>query len=152
MPDNVRKIRIEIGGATALATLLDAQAPRACQKLWDALPIDAGARHSRWSGGAAYILIDALKDPDYRGAQHAQLNLPENFNSFLQIGTVNYLAAHGELVFCYDQAQARAPDGNQWAARIADIDPDGDSDRAGLFAALAQTQHRGETPIRITPA
>ena len=146
MADNARQIQIEIGGATAVARLLDDQAPVACQKLWDALPVAGEARHSRWSGGAAYVLVDALKDPGYRGAQHPQLNLPENFNSFLQIGTVNYIAAHGELVLCYDQAQARSGDGNQWAARIADIE----GDTTALFAALAVTQHRGQTPIRIT--
>ena len=75
-----------------------------------------------------------------------QLNLPENFNSFLQIGTVNYIAAHGELVLCYDQAQARAGDGNQWAARVADIE----GDQSALFAALARTQHDGATSIGIT--
>lgn len=146
MADNTRQIQIEIGGATALARLLDEQAPVACQKLWDALPIAGQARHSRWSGGAAYLLVDALKDPGYRGAAYAQLNLPENFNSFLQIGTVNYIGAHGELVLCYDQAQVRAGDGNQWAARIADIE----GDPRALFAALARTQHSGATSIGIT--
>jgi len=146
MADNARHIQIELGGATAVARLLDDKAPIACQKLWDALPIDGAARHSRWSGGAAYVLVDALRDATYCGAQHPQLNLPENFNSFLRIGTVNYVAAHGELVLCYDQAQVRAADGNQWAARVADIQ----GDPSPLFGALALTQHRGQTPIRIT--
>ena len=146
MSDNARRVQIEIGGATAVARLLDDKAPIACQKLWDALPISGAARHSRWSGGAAYVLVDALKDPAYRGAGHPALKLPENFNSFLQVGTINYLADHGELVLCYDQAQARAGDGNHWAARIADVE----GDRTALFEALARTQHSGETPIRVT--
>jgi hypothetical protein len=146
MAQDGRQIQIEIGGARGTARLLDTKAPIACQKLWDALPIAGGARHSRWSGGAAYILVDALKDANYQGAQHAALKLPENFNSFLQAGTVNYLAEHGEIVFCYDQAQARGPAGNNWAARIADIE----EGQAELFDALAKTQHAGETQIRIT--
>jgi Protein of unknown function (DUF3830) len=146
MTDKPRQMQIEIGGATAVATLLDDKAPIACQKLWNALPISGEARHSRWSGGAAYIAVDALKDPEYRGPQHPALNLPENFNSFLQIGTINYLAEHGELVLCYDQAQVRASDGNHWAARIAEVE----GDRTALFAALAATQHRGETAIRLS--
>jgi hypothetical protein len=146
MAQSGRQILIEIGGASATARLLDDKAPIACQKVWDALPISGGARHSRWSGGAVYILVEALKDANYRGGQHAALKLPENFNSFLQAGTINYLAEHGEIVLCYDQAQARGPDGNHWAARIADIGNGG----TALFAALAKTQHAGEAPLRLT--
>jgi len=126
--------------------LLEEKAPVACRKIWDALPIDGLVRHARWSGGAGYVIVSGLADPAYRGAAHPQLNLPENFNSFLQIGTLNYVAAYGELLICYDQAQSRGPEGNQWAARVADLE----GDRAPLFAALARVQHSGALPIRIS--
>jgi hypothetical protein len=141
-----RRIRIEVGDAAGVAVLLEEKAPVACRKIWDALPIEGQVRHARWSGGAGYVIVGGLADAAYRGAAHPQLNLPENFNSFLQIGTLNYIAAHGELLLCYEQAQSRGPEGNQWAARVADLE----GDRAPLFAALASIQHKGALPIKIS--
>ena len=42
--------KIELEGVTVKAQLLDKWAPKACQALWNVLPVEDTVQHSRWSG------------------------------------------------------------------------------------------------------
>jgi hypothetical protein len=45
-------------GVTATATLLESDAPRTCQAIWEALPFEGELNHGIWSGPETYLLID----------------------------------------------------------------------------------------------
>jgi hypothetical protein len=136
----MRRIRIEAGGASAFATLLDEKAPIACGKLWDALPIKASAEHGRWSGNMVVTRVAALIDLGYAAKPC------ENPVYFLDVGSLSYLASSGELNIAYGgQSQIRDAQGMLSAARIADLE-----DASALLAALSKTSSIGAIPIAIS--
>lgn len=46
----MRKILFEMGGATAVAEMLDDVVPNTCDAIWDILPVEGMAIHANWSG------------------------------------------------------------------------------------------------------
>jgi hypothetical protein len=44
----------------AVATLLDDEAPRTCQLVWDALPLQGDTYHAKWAGRELYTLVPPL--------------------------------------------------------------------------------------------
>ena len=54
---------------SGVATLLDEEAPRTCDALWNALPVEGDAYHARWAGREVYTLIPPLDvDPGKENA------------------------------------------------------------------------------------
>ena len=55
----VRKIEIilEERGVRAVAEMLDEEAPKTCQAVWDALPQTNGTYHAKWANNEIYILV-----------------------------------------------------------------------------------------------
>jgi hypothetical protein len=52
-----------------VATLLDDAAPRTCEAVWNALPIEGGTQHARWAGREVYVLVPPLAtDPGQENA------------------------------------------------------------------------------------
>jgi hypothetical protein len=43
---------------TALAELLEKEAPRTCRAIWEALPFEGELNHAMWSGPETYLPID----------------------------------------------------------------------------------------------
>ena len=43
---------------TAIADLLESDAPRTCQTIWKALPLEGVLNHGIWSGPETYLMID----------------------------------------------------------------------------------------------
>lgn len=136
-----KRLRIEIGdGHVAEAAVHDAAAPTLADLLWRALPIDATLRHVRWSGEAAYVLVDAL--------HHSNDDL-ENAMSIYRPGAIILRPEHGELAFAYGQAQARDHMSRGAAGcHLATVD-------AGLesyLEAIARTRRSGAQALRLRAA
>jgi len=110
-----RRIELEADGVTAVARLLDEAAPNTTDRFWAALPFEERLRHVRWGGDAAYVLVRALRDPEFG---------VENRISFYPRATIAYKPEHGELAFTYGQAQARNPLGSGWASMFAELEGD----------------------------
>lgn len=113
----MRKIKLELQGVSVTARLLENEAPKTCQALWEVLPYQDMVTHSRWSGGRLHT------------HNHPKLNIDvsdypnvENPSSFQSPGDVVVLPINGELAVCY------APGGYQWmglqwvATRLAVIE------------------------------
>jgi hypothetical protein len=53
--------RIELAlkqkGVRAVATFLEDEAPRTCNAVWDALPIEGETYHAKWAGRELYTLV-----------------------------------------------------------------------------------------------
>jgi hypothetical protein len=131
-----KRIEITIEGVTAVARMLEENAPQTVARFWDALPIEDTLRHVRWSGMAGYVLISDLADPSFPF---------ENRVSFYPAGTISLRPEHGELAFAYGQAQARDVIGNGWATHFATLEGD-----AGSFLAkVAATKRQGGKALTI---
>ncbi len=93
-----RMIEFEVDGVTAVARLLEDEAPLTTARFWELLPVEETLRHVAWAGEAAWISIHRL----------AEENLPdENRVSFYHPGMVNCRPENGEVAMSYGQAQAR---------------------------------------------
>jgi hypothetical protein len=44
---------------TSIAELLEKEAPRTCETIWEALPVEGELNHAMWSGPETYLPIDA---------------------------------------------------------------------------------------------
>ena len=55
-------LKLHRTGVTAVAELLEDQAPRTCRYVWDALPITTTTCHGKRSGAEIYFLIPPLED------------------------------------------------------------------------------------------
>jgi len=114
-----RRIRLTLEGVAVAARLLDAEAPRTCERLWKILPYTDRVTHSRWSGGRFHTNRHPDLGLDPRAYPHV-----ENPSSFQGPGDVVVLPVTGELAACY------APGAYQWmgqawvASRIAVIEDD----------------------------
>jgi hypothetical protein len=131
-----KRIELETDGVTAVARLLEDQAPQTVRRFWETLPIEQTLRHVRWGGNAAYVLEPRLKDPAFP---------VENQVAFYVPATIGYKPEHGELAFSYGQAQARSLQGNGWATHFANLE----GDPAPFLAVLTRTQREGAKRLVI---
>lgn len=131
-----KRVEITLEGVTAVARLLEENAPQTVARFWEALPIEDTLRHVRWSGMAGYVLISDLTDPSFPF---------ENRVSFYPAGTISLRPEHGELAFAYGQAQARDVNGNGWATHFATLE----GDSGPFLAKVAATKRQGGKPLTI---
>ncbi|HYM51056.1 MAG TPA: DUF3830 family protein [Candidatus Limnocylindrales bacterium] len=132
-----RRIKIQLDGVSGSGYLHEEAAPTTAARFWAALPIEGTLRHVRWSGDAGYILASELADE----------SIPiEHAVSFYPPGSIAFRPEHGEIAFCYGQAQARdhmQPAGR--ASHLATLDRNVEA----LLEAVASTRRQGGKPIRI---
>ncbi len=111
----MRRIELEIAGIRAVADLLDDQAPRTCQAIYELLPIHDRTIHVRWSGSA------------WRTEKNYPLQLGEIENKVtrLDVGDLIYYddARYGlfKIAFAYGPCQWRDDAGELWVARFARV-------------------------------
>ena len=51
------ELALKLKGVRAVATLLEDEAPRTCNAVWDALPIEGETYHAKWAGRELYTLV-----------------------------------------------------------------------------------------------
>jgi hypothetical protein len=131
-----KRIELEVEGVTAVARLLDDQAPNTVNRFWEALPIEQKLRHVRWGGNAAYILEPRLKDPSFAVENRVSSYIP---------GRIAYKPEHGEFAISYAEAQARSLSGNGWATYFADFE----GEYAPFLGMMQRTQREGAKQLVI---
>jgi hypothetical protein len=67
-----RKIEVvlEQRGVRAVAELLEEEAPKTCEAVWNALPQTGGVHHAKWANNEIYILTPPFA-PDEPGRENA---------------------------------------------------------------------------------
>lgn len=125
MPAPPRKIRLSFPatGESAVAQLLDEEAPNVCQQIWDWLPVEHKAVHGQFSGAEVFVLLNQPKQ--LPSEQMVQLPLP------------------GELLYFFDPGRS-VNSGNQAFAEVCVIydrgvtlrGPEGVPTHASLFARI----------------
>jgi hypothetical protein len=132
-----KHIKLSVGEVSAVARLLEDEAPLTAKKFWDALPLDEPFRHVRRGGCAGYILTPKLRDNE----------LPfENRVSFYIPGTINLKPVHGEVAISYGQSQARTVTGNEYATHFATFV----GDYARFLDVVNRMQTEGKKQLVIT--
>lgn len=133
-----RYIEVEVDGVTAVAKLLEDEAPGTCQRMWDVLPAEATLRHLSWAGEGAFVKLEQLEEPDFP---------LENRVSFYMPGTICYRPENVEIVFCYGQCQARTlvgRNGNLYANHFATFE-----DPTEILKVFESTHEEGAKKLTI---
>jgi hypothetical protein len=138
-----RRLRITLDGVEAVARLHENAAPKTVVRLWAALPLEERLRHVRWSGDAGYRMVSKLADSTHLADN---THTVENPVSFYPSAGIVFRWEHGEIAFCYGQAQAR--DHMRvaaWACHVGTLE-----DNAAAFLDKVQaTASEGAKPIRL---
>ncbi len=100
-----RQIEIEMDGARAVASLLDATAPKTAQALWDALPLKGRVTNTKWSGQ----MMRFWGSDGERGEVPIKLDAPEDGQVLHWPGYVYYHPTYRGIRICYGQAQQSGP-------------------------------------------
>lgn len=58
------EIRLEKRGVACVARLLEEEAPRTCEVVWDALPLSGDAYHAKYARNEIYGLVPAFANPE----------------------------------------------------------------------------------------
>jgi hypothetical protein len=133
----MKRIGIELGDVSVTGALFEDRAPRAVDRLWEALPVSTELRHARRSGNAAYVVAPGMASSDLA---------VENQVSFCYPGSICLMPSTGTFLLAYGQAQARTEDGNVWVTHLGELE----GDTAAFFALLAETQRKGVKQVTIT--
>lgn len=58
------EIRLEQRGVSCVARLLDEDAPRTCEAVWNALPLTGDAYHAKYARNEVYTFVPSFADPE----------------------------------------------------------------------------------------
>jgi hypothetical protein len=110
-------------GESVIAEMLDDEAPKTCQLVWDMLPLEYDLYHGRYSGSEVFILLDEAKPAPLE--KRTQLPLP------------------GEILYWYDEGTAVTSSGRPVAEILMAFGrgvvlrgPEGVPSHANLFARI----------------
>jgi hypothetical protein len=98
----MRKIRLTFStGETAVADMLDSEAPRVCEYIWNLLPLEGRAIHGMYSGAEVFLLIDNAQAAARENLVH--IPLPGELLYFFDDGAsgVGRGSPVGEICFVY---------------------------------------------------
>lgn len=166
----VRKIKLELEGASALATLFDEHVPRTCEAIWNILPVSGKAIHANWSGREIMLHLEGekvLRPPQemsvhsnftaegdihffYRASSLSrgkQLAYSAQFQRELSELAIFYGSPAGEMLAAYDPARTPYEGGLHVLAKVASLDKPIPED---FRAKCESTRHEGVKLLTVT--
>ena len=148
-----REIVLELvnEGISARAVLLEKQAPKTCQTIWNLLPVSGDLGHAAYSGTIVALYID----PNV-------IIEPENVTTCIQTGDVMYthydaMVRHGhpeplsEIYWAYDR-YARPTIPGQFVPAIANVFARIYDDADAFYEACRAIRRGGVKQVRISRA
>jgi len=131
----VKTLQVELEGLTLTGELLDAKAPRICQAIWDALPLQGQATNTVWSGNMLGLWVTIPEPPE-----------EENVSVLQFLGDILFLPGGNGLRFVYGPAQTRGPHGPHPSSRVGRLLGDLDA-----FVKVAKrVEWEGAKSMRVT--
>ncbi|HEV8311197.1 MAG TPA: DUF3830 family protein [Methylomirabilota bacterium] len=131
----MRTFQVEYEGLNLRAELLDTQAPKICQAIWDALPLEGQVTNTVWSGDMLRLWVTIPEPPE-----------PENLSVLQKPGDIIFLPGWNGLRFIYGPAQMRGPRGPHPAPRVGRLIGD-----LGDFMKIAKrVEWEGAKHMRLT--
>jgi hypothetical protein len=136
-------LRIAEHDVSAVADLLDDEAPRTCSLIWDGLPLEGRLVHGMYSGPELFIVLPGF--PAVEAENQVQRALPGDVGYWHNAAGLHASAPAevAELVFVYDRGVSiKGSDGSDsWVNLFARIN----ADEAGDFFAVCR-RSRTEGP------
>jgi hypothetical protein len=153
MPKPVRKLRLSFPatGESAIAEMLETEAPAVCDYIWGLLPIESKAVHGMYSGAEVFQLI---KDPQAIEPQNrTSLPLPGELLYFFDPGgnVTNMAREVGEICLVYGRGVSlKGPEGvPTYASLFARIPGDWKYDWTDFMRACRRCRWEGPQILRI---
>ena len=153
MPAPPRKLRLSFPatGESAVAQLLDEEAPNVCEEIWEWLPIEHKAIHGQVSGPEVFVLLNDPKPlPE---EQMVQMPLPGEILYFFDNGVsvTGGGRSSAEICVVYDRGTVLSgPDGVPTNASLfARIPGDWKHDWIGFAQACRRVRWEGPQLLRI---
>jgi hypothetical protein len=109
----VKNLRIAFEGLTLTGHLFEDKAPKICQALWDALPLEGSVTNVTWSGNMLRLWVKISEPPE-----------PENVSELQHPGDILFVPRWNGLRFVYGPAQMRGPAGAHPVPRIGRLGGD----------------------------
>ena len=131
----MKTLQVELEGLTLTGELLDAKAPKTCQAVWDALPLQGQATNTVWSGNMLGLWVSIPEPPQ-----------DENVSVLQFLGDILLLRGGKGLGFVYGPAQTRDLHGPHPAPRVGRLLGDLDA-----FVKIAKrVEWDGAKTMRVT--
>lgn len=134
--------------ATAVADLLEDQAPRTCELIWERLPLEGRLVHGMYSGPELFIILDGF--PGVGPENQVSRPLPGDIGYFHQGPGLYASSPHevAELVYVYDRGAAiKGAEGHDsWVNLFARLRLDG---AEAFLAASKRARREGPFTLRI---
>ena len=153
MPKPVRKLRLSFPatGESAIAEMLETEAPAVCDYIWGLLPIESKAVHGMYSGAEVFQMI---KDPQPLEPQNrTALPLPGELLYFFDSGgnVTNMAREVGEICLVYGRGVSlKGPEGvPTYASLFARIPGDWKYDWTDFIRACRRCRWEGPQVLRI---
>ena len=129
----MKTLQVEFEGVTLAGELFDAKAPKTCQAIWNALPLQGQVTNTTWSGNMLALWVSIPEPPEQENASPLQF-----------LGDI--LFVQGGLRFVYGPAQVRDLHGYHPAARVGRLLGDLDA-----FVKIAKrVEWDGGKSMRVT--
>ncbi len=138
-------------GESAVAEMLDEEAPETCQLVWDLLPVTANAIHGMYSGAEVFVLLD--RPTPAPAENRTQLPLPGEILYFHD-GSANATSggkAASEICIVYNRGVTlRGPEGAPaYGSLFARVPGDWKYDWVPFARACRRARWQGPHPLRI---
>ena len=152
-PPARRHIRLSFvtTGESVIAEMLDDEAPRTCELVWDLLPVEHELIHGRYSGREAFVLLDDAQPAPVE--KRTQLPLPGEILYWSDPGAAvtSDGAPVAEILFAFGRGVTlRGPEGvPSFANLFARIPGDWKYDWVDFAAAAGRIRTAGTQPLRI---
>ncbi len=103
----MKTLRISFEELILTADLLEAKAPKLCQIIWDALPLEGPVTNVNWSGNMLRLWVMIPEPPE-----------PENVSELQYPGDILFVPSWNGLRFVYGPAQMRGAAGAHPVPRV----------------------------------
>jgi hypothetical protein len=132
-----RRIRLDVGGISAVGELLDDLSPKMAAAFWESLPIQSTLSHGKWSGSACYFVPG---DTPMR-----EVTELENPVCSINPGFIVARPGASELLMAYGPAEYRSNIGTDYTTPVTRIV----ENRVEILSALRRMHDEGDKPISI---
>ncbi len=130
-----RRLRVELAGLRVDAELLDERAPRTCDAIWEALPLEGRVTNVNWSGDMLRFWVTIPEPPE-----------AENVVTLQHPGDILFVPGWNGLRFVYGPAQMRGPRGPHPVPRVGRLL----GDLAAFVALARRVEWDGAQPMTVS--
>lgn len=133
----MKRVTVAFEGLSLAGELYEDKAPRLCQAIWEALPLEGQVTNVVWGGDMLRLWVTITEPPE-----------AENVTALQNAGDILFVPGWNGLRLVYGRAQFRGPRGPHPVPRAGRLL----GDLAGFAAACRRVEWEGAKPMRISRA